>query len=271
MYKAGDFTNGKMNEIFKSANGMDGALISHKQHGNFVLISEDRLHSLAQLILESRYMCGSEVNDDGGFSLYSAMDITPDDAFAIGTLTGEMIGNSEYYKEYGGVYSPEFVGKYMSCLDDYTSDSLVMPYSSTAIGHITDLILMQSALEFGFREYTHLPPDSVDDEAKRIAGYCGIDFTSEILKEVGITTWLMQVTRSMYMIIDGGFKSGVLSKDIDIPIDSVVDFMSEFLPDCLLDMPDREIMMSLVKLTANESPLTIIKDSGNIGVKYNKI
>lgn len=55
MYKAGDFTNGKMNEIFKDASqsnvthrsarrvGGVGAYISHKQLGDFVLIDEELL------------------------------------------------------------------------------------------------------------------------------------------------------------------------------------------------------------------------------------
>lgn len=47
MYKAGDFTGGKMNAIFKAAAkqgediGKCGAEISHKQFGGFTLISEE--------------------------------------------------------------------------------------------------------------------------------------------------------------------------------------------------------------------------------------
>ena len=55
MYKAGDFTNGKMNEIFKQASqrlvaerydlgdNSYGSFISHKQFGDFILVSDDLL------------------------------------------------------------------------------------------------------------------------------------------------------------------------------------------------------------------------------------
>ena len=40
VFKAGDFNKGKMNEIFKTANGKECAIISHKQFGEFYLISK---------------------------------------------------------------------------------------------------------------------------------------------------------------------------------------------------------------------------------------
>ena len=85
MYKAGDFTNGKMNKIFKDAtNERDGerydsklfsvgALIRHKQFGDFALVSNRtfairsaRLYcTITGKSLEDFYS-GFDIDEDGG-------------------------------------------------------------------------------------------------------------------------------------------------------------------------------------------------------------
>mgnify|MGYP001544490442 CR=1 FL=1 len=50
-YKAGDFSTGKMGEIFKQTNKKQYSIISHKQFDNFVLIKEDFVKELVLLIL----------------------------------------------------------------------------------------------------------------------------------------------------------------------------------------------------------------------------
>lgn len=56
-YKAGDFTSGKMNEIFKVASNIYpvGAKINHKQLGDFTLIKDDSLTLLMDTILSSQF------------------------------------------------------------------------------------------------------------------------------------------------------------------------------------------------------------------------
>ena len=54
MYKAGDFTNGKMNEIFKAAHAED-VTISHKQLGDFRLSSVESDFECLMTVLECKY------------------------------------------------------------------------------------------------------------------------------------------------------------------------------------------------------------------------
>ena len=51
MYKAGDFTNGKMNEIFKTAYDRGLSQVSHKQFGKFSLVSEDFAADMVMMIM----------------------------------------------------------------------------------------------------------------------------------------------------------------------------------------------------------------------------
>ena len=50
IYKAGDFTNGKMNDIFKEAFGCGSASINHKQFGSFYLVNGYSNEMLARRI-----------------------------------------------------------------------------------------------------------------------------------------------------------------------------------------------------------------------------
>lgn len=52
-FKAGDFTRGKMNEIFTQAK--DRAIINHKQHGEFILQSSDSMMATLALITENLF------------------------------------------------------------------------------------------------------------------------------------------------------------------------------------------------------------------------
>lgn len=56
-FKAGDFTSGKMNEIFKCASVMfsDGAKINHKQLGDFSLISKPMIELIYNEVLQTKY------------------------------------------------------------------------------------------------------------------------------------------------------------------------------------------------------------------------
>lgn len=56
-YKAGDFTNGKMNEIFKAASGGDFGIvdIEHKQQGGFKLMSVDGFNAIIDSILRFNF------------------------------------------------------------------------------------------------------------------------------------------------------------------------------------------------------------------------
>ena len=45
-YKAGDFTSGKMGEIFKTCFQQDSVLINHKQFGDMFLINSDNVRVL---------------------------------------------------------------------------------------------------------------------------------------------------------------------------------------------------------------------------------
>tara|TARA_R110000824_G_C15002762_1_gene656421 strand:+ start:415 stop:738 length:324 start_codon:yes stop_codon:yes gene_type:complete len=53
-FKAGDFTSGKMGEIFKACFLRGGAEISHKQFGNAFLIPEDTIREIVLIILFKR-------------------------------------------------------------------------------------------------------------------------------------------------------------------------------------------------------------------------
>lgn len=56
-YKAGDFTSGKMNQIFKEASGTypSGVKINHKQLGDFSLVSHNGLNMLLNSILSNNF------------------------------------------------------------------------------------------------------------------------------------------------------------------------------------------------------------------------
>ena len=51
MYKAGGFTNGKMNEIFKSTYDRGTTQVNHKQFGKFTLVSEEFAADMVMMIM----------------------------------------------------------------------------------------------------------------------------------------------------------------------------------------------------------------------------
>ena len=51
MYKAGDFTNGKMNEIFKTAYHSGLTQVNHKQFGKFTMVSEECAADMVMMIM----------------------------------------------------------------------------------------------------------------------------------------------------------------------------------------------------------------------------
>lgn len=72
MYKAGDFTNGKMNEIFKKCGAECAVKVSHKQFGDTFLLSEDFVADSAIKMLLSN----SKFND---FYRDSLVDLSRDE------------------------------------------------------------------------------------------------------------------------------------------------------------------------------------------------
>lgn len=64
-FKAGDFTSGKMNEIFKVASEFfsDGAKINHKQLGDFSLVGDKMVETIYNEILRTNF--GIFKSDDG--------------------------------------------------------------------------------------------------------------------------------------------------------------------------------------------------------------
>ena len=53
-FKAGDFTSGKMGEIFKECFLKSGTKITHKQFGNAFLISESTIREIVLILLFKR-------------------------------------------------------------------------------------------------------------------------------------------------------------------------------------------------------------------------
>lgn len=92
MYKAGDFTNGKMNDIFSMAYS-DGAVdISHKQFGSFKLINKDESTHYLLSALELTYgVTYEQIN--GKFVLNSLLSTSE---FAIGVGTDYQM-NADYF------------------------------------------------------------------------------------------------------------------------------------------------------------------------------
>lgn len=73
MYKAGDFTNGKMNSIFKESFERGSADISHKQFGDFTLVNKDC--EIEYLLTPLEIVYGIyRVNVDGVQQLMSVLD-----------------------------------------------------------------------------------------------------------------------------------------------------------------------------------------------------
>lgn len=69
IFKAGDFTSGKMSEIFKKCFIEDLAVINHKQFGKAYMIPEETLAVSVKVILEnnesfSKYMKYADPNGD---------------------------------------------------------------------------------------------------------------------------------------------------------------------------------------------------------------
>ena len=62
-FKAGDFTSGKMGEIFRECFIKDGVVISHKQFGKAYLIPEDIIHAIVLFKLEKN----AEFNEFASF------------------------------------------------------------------------------------------------------------------------------------------------------------------------------------------------------------
>lgn len=92
MYKAGDFTNGKMNDIFSTAYS-DGAVdISHKQFGSFKLINKDESTHYLLSALELTYGISYE-KVGSEFILSSLLSV---DEFAIGVGTDYQM-NADYF------------------------------------------------------------------------------------------------------------------------------------------------------------------------------
>lgn len=66
-FKAGDFTSGKMGEIYKSVAKNGRCAISHKQHGEMYLVSKDALDNSISNLIET--FTGFSVTLGGGASV----------------------------------------------------------------------------------------------------------------------------------------------------------------------------------------------------------
>jgi hypothetical protein len=73
MYKAGDFTNGKMNDIFKTAYSDDSVSISHKQLGEFRLSSKEADLQCLMTVLECTYGLFLDSKAGGGKVIRSVL------------------------------------------------------------------------------------------------------------------------------------------------------------------------------------------------------
>lgn len=104
-YKAGDFTNGKMNEIFKKASGgFTSVNITHKQLGNYVLVKEDNLNMLIEQILSLHFGCAVDENNNvKSFFDFSSIEDSED-------FVSVNYANS-HYNNLGVEFDNHFIGK----------------------------------------------------------------------------------------------------------------------------------------------------------------
>ena len=77
-FKAGDFTSGKMGEIFRECFIRDGVVINHKQFGKSYLISDNIIRATALCILKNdadfyEFVAARGAND-GVFDDYLSLD-----------------------------------------------------------------------------------------------------------------------------------------------------------------------------------------------------
>lgn len=132
-YKAGDFTNGKMNEIFKSASGVDFGVvdIEHKQQGSFKLMSGDGFNAIVDSIL--RFNFGIIKIDGVHVSVFDYAELkSPSDA----------IIELDYIIEMHGL-SAEFINKSYKALHHFN-----MFDGSLSCHHVCDMISLNASYQF---------------------------------------------------------------------------------------------------------------------------
>ena len=92
-YKAGDFTSGKMGEIFKKCFTDDVCVISHKQFGTMYLINEDPIRVLAIDLLTKSWGFDEYMNYNE-YTLDGIMKMSEEDQFTLASCYFELDFNN---------------------------------------------------------------------------------------------------------------------------------------------------------------------------------